>query len=115
MKKITQEAKIAWDIDAYFRKSNTTVMLGGLYIFGNKIAYKIHKSKNGSRKPKDYTEICMHGWNTVTTRERLQAVGVTIVQRRGEPYFVQPNGKLVQISADEYYLVDEYGYLKEDE
>ena len=115
MRKITQEAKIAWDTDRHFRKSKTTVKLGGLYIFGNKIASKVWRSKNGRRDHKSFVEFNMRGWNTVTTRERLKAVGVTIVQRKGEPYFVQPNGELVPISEYCYYLVNEYGYLKEDE
>ena len=111
MRKITQETRIAWDTDRPFRKSNTTVMMGGLYLFGNKIASKVRKAKNGHRDHEIFVEFNMQGWNTVTTRERLQAVGVTIVQRYGDPYFVQPTGKLVKISENSYYLVDMNGYL----
>lgn len=71
--------------------SNARVEAGEMYLHGNKIA----KLENGN------LYICLCGWNTLTTRARLNALdGVDLKQIKGEPYL---NG--VKISTSEWIRV----------
>lgn len=71
--------------------SNTTVKNHEMYLFDNKIAW-IENNKL-------YFTMC--GWNTQTTRERLNGLGVRISQRNFEPYF---NGE--KIDSKKIYSID---------
>ena len=55
--------------------SNTEVKNFEMYLFGNKIAWY----QNGIL----YFTLC--GWNTLTTRERLNGLGVGISQKKYKP------------------------------
>lgn len=55
--------------------SNTTVRNKEMYLFGNKIAWV-----EGNKL---FFTLC--GWNTVTTRSRLNALGVLVSQINGVP------------------------------
>ena len=71
-------------------------------LFDNLIAAKHYK--NGAR---EYgTFFTMHGWNTVTTRERLKAIGVHIRQRNGEAQLYRPQDDTWQMMNIDtiYYL-----------
>ena len=85
MRKITQEAKRAFDANLSFGGGNTQVIVTEdtteMYLFGNKIAQKL-----GNR-----IEITLAGWNTTTTRERLSAFA-NVYTRQGQAYI---NGKAV--------------------
>lgn len=85
MRKITQQAKAAFDANLSFGGGNTQVVVIGditeMYLFGNKIA----------RKSGNKTEITLAGWNTTTTRERLSAFA-NVYTRQGQAYI---NGKAV--------------------
>lgn len=85
MRQITQRAKQAFDNNTPFCESNTQVIvmrdITEMYLFGNKIA----------RKFGDEIKITLAGWNTNTTRERLNAFA-SVYTRQGQAYI---NGKAV--------------------
>ena len=62
-----------------------------MYLFGNRIAW-IYEGKL-------YFTMC--GWNTSTTRERLNGLGIKISQKNFEPYW---NGK--KINDHEVYEME---------
>lgn len=77
MRKITSEAKKAFEGGYNYKNNNTEVVGSYLYLFGNAIA----------RKDADGLEITNCGYFTATTKERLNALeGVNIIQRAGEWY-----------------------------
>ena len=97
---ITLEAIKAFENGFDFCKSNTIVKNNALYLWSNKIAYK----ENG----KLFISLC--GYNTATTRERLNGLaGVNVRSRNFTPYI---NGVEVssygtyQINGDEVIRVD---------
>lgn len=83
MRKITSEAVRAFEWGNNYKGSNTEVKNNGeMYLFGNLIARHV---------PGGY-EITNAGWQSATTKERLNAIqGVHIVQKAGEWYL---NGNL---------------------
>lgn len=64
MKKISRDAAQALRNGNYFKRSNTEVAGGNFYLFGNKIA-SFHAGR---------LEITNAGWQSVTTKERLNAI-----------------------------------------
>ena len=75
--KITRNACSAFEAGYDFFESNTRVENNKMYLWGNLIAYK----ENGD------TYITLAGWNTRTTRERLNGLhGVSITTKQGTPY-----------------------------
>lgn len=68
--------------------SNTTIRNKEMYLFGNKIAWV-----EGNKL---FFTLC--GWNTVTTRSRLNALGVQVSQINGVPVW---NGQ--EIDANGVY------------
>ena len=88
MREITSEAKFYFASNKKFKKSNTEVKvtedLTALYLFGNLIAIKDRNTGE--------VKFTLAGWNSVTTRERLKAIGVQISSRQGIPYY---NGKQI--------------------
>lgn len=88
MRKITEQAQAAWDNRRPFKKSNTEVrVIDGvriLFLFGFKIA---QDEVNGNGRPTGEVLWTMCGYNTVTTRERLNGVlGLKITTKLGVPY-----------------------------
>ena len=74
---ITEKAVRALLAGQNFKQSNTRVEDGSMYLFGNIIA-----TKEGRK-----LKISLCGWNTVTTRERLNGLPrVNIKQVKGIPY-----------------------------
>jgi len=95
MRKITEEAIEAFMNNKRFKKKNTEVYKGEfttlLILFGNIIAYK---HDNGS------IEITTCGWNSVTTRERLNGIsGVHVRSLKKELYLNNQkwDGTLIRI------------------
>lgn len=85
MRKITKDAKRAFDLNIPFNQSNTQVIvmrdITEMYLFGNKIA----------RKFGNEIKISLAGWNTNTTRERLNAFA-RVSTKLGQAFI---NGKAV--------------------
>jgi hypothetical protein len=86
-RKITTEAISAFELGIPFKKSNTEVVREGtiyyLKLFGNKIAARYEDGR---------TWISNAGWDSNTTKERLNGFQfVRINQKKGEWYL---NGKL---------------------
>ena len=78
MRKITKEAINAFEQGGSYKGTNTTVSNGILSLFGNRIAF---------RSPKGSLFISNAGWDTSTTKERLNAIeGVHIQQKAGKWY-----------------------------
>ena len=95
MRKITEQAIDAFMNHRRFKKKNTEVYKGEfttlLILFGNTIAIKYD---DGS------IEITTCGWNSATTRERLNGIpGVHIQSVKGELYLNRNkwDGKLIKI------------------
>lgn len=85
MRKITKDAKRAFDLNIPFNQGNTQVIvmrdITEMYLFGNKIA----------RKFGNEIKISLAGWNTNTTRERLNAFA-SVSTKLGQAFI---NGKAV--------------------
>lgn len=95
MRKITEKACQAFENGRNFKDSNTVVKVENnvisMYLWGNEIA----KRENG----KLYINLC--GYNTNTTRERLNGLsGVRVTQRNFTPYL---NG--IEISSEGWHEV----------
>lgn len=102
-RQITEESIRAFLNDQKFSKSNTTVSradgVTSLILFGNRIAYK----KDG----KLFVTMC--GYNTVTTRERLN--GIPRLSVRSEKFTPYING--VKVSSYKTYEIGENGEVVE--
>ena len=97
MRKITREIVMAFNGNYDKKVSNSEVIskdgITSMYLFNNLIARK--EIATGK------TEITLAGWNTNTTRERLNALcGVSVTQRNFAPYL---NG--VEINEYDFYTV----------
>ena len=83
MRLITKQAVTAFMRDENFKKSNTIVDVSygsvGMYLHGNLIAIKKIRRNDSIR-------ISTAGWNTMTTRERLNGLGCNITNRKGQLY-----------------------------
>lgn len=91
MKKIDCNARNALLSRGYFNQSNTTVMGGGLYLHGHKIAWFEGKEL--------FINLC--GWNTLTTRARLNALPGVCLKQKAERLFL--NGE--EISSRKTYKI----------
>ncbi len=88
MRKITREAIEAFEAGKDFKKANTEVTSGDLLLHGNKIAEHTSLFKNDGIRS---INITLAGWNTNTTRERLNGLqGVKVTTKQGQAYL---NGK----------------------
>ena len=103
MRKITEKIANAFLLSNDKSMGNTWTNGKSVYLHGNKIA----------EKREDGIYLSLAGWNTPTTRERLNGIlrvfniegGFT--QKKFEPYF---NGK--RIDAGEWLLVHTYPFAK---
>lgn len=110
MRKITMEAVRAFDGGYNFKKQNTEVNDHGYFLHGNKIAEYTSLLKNDGNKN---INITLAGWNTNTTRERLNGLrGVKITTKQGQAYLngkewdgswatILPGGEWIQDQKDE--------------
>lgn len=102
MRKITSDAVEAFENFENFRRSNTSCAhtnnyLSRMYLHGNLIAWK---SKDGTLK------ITLAGYNTRTTRERLNGIsGVHIICRNGQA-FIKGGSCYQTIDDDEEIVFD---------
>lgn len=97
MRKITEETKRHWEEGTNYTKDNTRIREGKLYLFNNLIAQR----GNGGKS--DYVIFSMAGYNTVTTRERLKAIGVSIRSAQGVPLWTNCQEEdLLPIPIDPY-------------
>ena len=97
MRKVTREIVNAFMNDYDKAVSNSAVTTSDgitkMYLFGNLIARKMQATGT--------IEITLAGWNTNTTRERLNGLpNVHVTQRNFAPYL---NGK--EISCYDFYTV----------
>lgn len=97
MKQITLDAVRAFMNAEKFKRDNTEIEVlpnvTVLRLFGNEIAYRYND-------PERTLSITNAGWDTKTTKERLNAIpGVHITQRKGEWYLngEQWDGKLIDV------------------
>lgn len=83
MRKITREAVHAFESGARYKNTNTEVNDFGYFLFGNKIAEFESMYKDGNKN----INITLAGWNTNTTRERLNGLdGVHVTTKKGQAY-----------------------------
>lgn len=82
MRAIESEMLKAWNNETNFHKSNTAVIVDAdsvrVYLFGHCIARKSRET--------GATLFSLCGWNTVTTRSRLNALGCGVYCRNYTPY-----------------------------
>jgi len=96
MRKITRESIDAFNSNVTFSKANTTVTVSDtttvLLLHGNSIAYKdIATGK---------VEITNCGWDTTTTKERLNGLDEVEIRQRQGQWYLNGNiwdGNLIQI------------------
>ena len=92
MKKITEKICNAFLTGKRLTISNTLTENAAIWLHGNKIAYWLTDDFTLLPKPYRVLQISLCGWNTVTTRERLNGLLTTlgsnwrIVQRDYSPY-----------------------------
>lgn len=88
MRKITKEAVHAFLNGTDYKNANTEVTRGALFLHGNKIAeFQSLFPADGNKN----INITLSGWNTNTTRERLNGLpGVKVTTKKGQAYL---NGK----------------------
>lgn len=77
MRKITQQAVNAFNENRNFKSGNTEVKVQYpaatyLYLHGNLIAKKVDRA----------ISVSIAGWNTPTTRERLNGLGICSIQQK---------------------------------
>lgn len=95
-RKISNQAAAAFFAGRNFRAGNTEVCayMGGLVelcLHGHKIA---SYGKYGDR----HVRFTLAGWNTITTKDRLRALGIDVRNVRG-----QPTWEGTKISANQSY------------
>lgn len=84
MRKITQEAVNAFYNGQNYSNSNTIVNELGYFLHGNKIAEHNSLFANDGSK---HINITLAGWNSNTTRERLNGLeGVRVTTKQGQAY-----------------------------
>lgn len=84
MSKISKDAAFAFENNLKFKRGNTVVSDGKMYLHHNIIADMNFKNNGFS--------ICTCGWDTKTTLSRLNAlVGVSVFKKKGKLYL---NGEL---------------------
>lgn len=110
MRKITKIAHDRFLLGQPFHKQNTSVVVRGmlvdLVLHGHVIATRSLLNTTGA------VHFSLCGWPSVTTRERLQAAGVSIAQRKGKQYFIHPYTKEeTEINPDKIYGMDDTGNL----
>ena len=98
MRKITEMASRSFEAGENFKQSNTEVIVDNtgkyMYLFGNLIARQYNGSQNS-------LEINLCGYNTNTTRERLNGLwGVNLRTKQGQLYL---NDK--EINSNEWYKI----------
>lgn len=99
MRKITEQAMQAFNNNEAFSKDNTQVV-----IQGSMTILKLHGSDIACKTDDVGTTFSLCGWNTPTTRERLQAAGVNICQRKGQAYYMKSRDELIPIDDNQSYL-----------
>lgn len=100
MRKITKEATEAFLNGKDYKNTNTEVSRGALFLHGNKIAEYASLFSNDGNKDINVT---LAGWNTNTTRERLNGIpGVRVTTKQGQAYLngEKWNGEWVTIKAN---------------
>lgn len=97
MKKIEALAKMAFFNGNNFAQSNTEVKVRRTkveyYLHGNLIAWRLKNSL--------CAECSLAGWNTRTTKSRLNSLGANITQRKG---IIYADG--IQIDATTYFYIN---------
>lgn len=84
MRKITKEAVEAFENGNKYSNSNTMVNDHGYFLHGNKIAEFESLNKNDGNRN---INITLAGWNSNTTRERLNGLtGVRVTTKLGQAY-----------------------------
>ena len=85
MRKITKETVYAFENNEKFKKQNMVVNELGMYLHNHKIAEFVSRIRfeDGNKN----INITLAGWNTNTTRERLNGLeGVRVTTKHGQAY-----------------------------
>lgn len=104
MRKISRQAAEAFFAGRPFKKDNTVVEVCDtgvvvLKLWGNQIA---SSSPRAPISPVIRFTLC--GWDTVTTRDRLNALGISIYKRNGQLYWFYDNRELAINDTGAFYI-----------
>lgn len=91
MRKVTQQIKSAFEAGESKTVSNTRTDGASIWLFGHEIV----RTVDGE------IQFTLAGWNTPTTRERLQAV-VSVRTCKGQAILITDGGE-VEIDSNEWY------------
>jgi len=95
MRNITKQIKKAFEAGTSTKVSNTVTSGSDVWLFGNHIA----RTRLGR------VQFTLAGWNTPTTRERLQAVGAKVRSCDNQAIHVTADGD-IPIDNDKWYDVN---------
>ena len=96
MRKITKQAKKAYDNNKNYKNGNTEIVTYTEEQNGQKVVYKVSVFLHGNEilsKVNSFgnwiEEATLAGWDTVTTRERLNGIlgSHTFTQKKGKQFF----------------------------
>ena len=97
MRKIEETMCAAVKARMNYKSGNTEVVISD---GGSKAAVYLHGNKIYMESSEGWAWFSLCGWNTSTTRSRLNALGVHVYQRNWMPYY---NGE--EISSKEVYKI----------
>jgi len=109
MRNITQHAKVAFENNCTFKCSNTKVITDE----NNTVRLFLHNNEIAKKLPSGEIHFSMCGWDSTTTKERLKAASVKIVQRKGTQFYMHPEGDLLEIDTSAKYSIDENDFINE--
>jgi len=93
MRKITEQISKAFNSSKSLSISNTRTDGASIWLFDNKIV----RTRDGQ------VEFTLADWNTPTTRERLQAVGVRVRTQQGQAYLLADDNSEQPIEDNKWY------------
>lgn len=93
MRKITQQIGAAFEAGQSKKVGNTTTDGQSIWLHGHEIVRTVDVS----------VQFTLAGWNTPTTRERLQAANIKVYTRKGQAYLSTPDEE-VKIDNDQWYF-----------
>ena len=99
MRQVTEQIKRAFENGYSLKVSNTNTDGNSVYLWGNEIIRK-HQGK---------IQINLCGYNTVTTRERINGIlnGYGVTTKQGKVYLLDRENNKKEIPCDEWVTIGE--------
>lgn len=99
MRQVTEQIKRAFENGYSLKVSNTNTDGNSVYLWGNEIIRK-HQGK---------IQINLCGYNTITTRERINGIlnGYGVTTKQGTVYLIDRQNNKKEIPCDEWVTIGE--------